>query len=558
MDAIKVKLIGLSRGGGGNLQPDKAVTPTEQEQTVRPDPGYDGLRQVTVEAIPDQYADVSGVDAGAGDVRVGKVIVGSNGEPITGTMPPQKPEEIGHATPTEQAQTVTPTAGNVFSAVEVEPIPSEYADVSSVDATAADVRTGKIIVDAQGDTVTGEMEPQKPEQSKSVVPTVISQLVTPDPGYALSWVDVGAIPSEYADVSDVTATAGTVLTGSDFVDASGTLVHGACDYDADTSDADATAGQIEAGATAYVGGAKVIGTMPIRTADVEISDLSPVAIPAGSYDGTASAKIDDAEAAKIVPANIKKDVEIFGRVGTYEGVDTLKALNENTLTEYSDSSATDIRDYLFYNNTALQSASFPNATAAGASVFNGCRGLTEIDLPNLTTMGDNVFNGCSGLTEIDLPNLTTMTGSIGIAANVTSINLPKLLATPNWGLYGLTNITRIDLPSLTDCGDNTFRTLQKLEVVTMMSVTVIRGTAFYNAKHCATIVLGADTVCTLMTSVGLPPVALLTVYIKESLYDHLGDGTSLDYKSATNWSVYDAQGKIAWAKIEGSPYEVTT
>ena len=558
MDAIKVKLIGLSRGGGGNLQPDKTATPTKQDQTVRADPGYDGLRQVTVEAIPDQYADVSGVDAGAGDVRVGKVIVGSDGETIIGTMPSQKPEEIGHATPTEQAQTVTPTAGSVFSAVEVDAIPSEYADVSGVDATAADVRTGKIIVDAQGDTVTGVMEPQKPEQVKTATPTTSPQSVTPDTGYALSRVDVGAIPSEYADVSDVTATAGTVLTGSDFVDASGTLVHGACDYDADTSDADATAGQIEAGATAYVGGAKVIGTMPVRSADVEIDSLSPVPIPAGSYDGTARAKIDDAEAAKIVPENIRKDVDIFGQVGTYEGVDTLKALNANTLTEYSDSSVTNIRDYLFCNNTALQSASFPNATTMGGNVFQDCRGLTEIDLPNLTTMGGNVFHGCSGLTEIDLPNLTTMGGLIGNATNVTSLNLPKLLATPNWGLAGLSNITRIDLPSLTDCGDNTFRNLQKLEVVTMMSVTVIRGTAFYSATRCATIVLGADTVCTLMSSSGLPPVALLTVYIKESLYNHLGDGTSLDYKSATNWSVYDAQGKIAWAKIEGSPYEVTT
>lgn len=217
-----------------------------------------------------------------------------------------------------------------------------------------------------------------------------------------------------------------------------------------------------------------------------------------------------------------------------EAEDTLKALNENTLTEYSDRSATNIRDYLFYNNTALQSATFPNATAAGASVFQGCRSLTEIDLPNLTTMGGKVFNGCSGLTEIDLPNLTTMSGDIGTAANVTSINLPKLLATPNWGLSGLTNITRIDLPSLTDCGDNTFRSLQKLEVVTMMSVTIIRGTAFLTTPKCATIVLGADTVCTLSNINGLPPRfgangAGGTLWVKRALIE--------EYKSATNWSV---------------------
>ena len=45
------------------------------------------------------------------------------------------------------------------------------------------------------------------------------------------------------------------------------------------------------------------------------------------------------------------------------------------------------------------------------------------------------------------------------------------------------------------------------------------------------------------------------IYIPKSLNDHLGDGTSNDYKNATNWSVVDAYGTITWAKIEGSYYE---
>ena len=49
-----------------------------------------------------------------------------------------------------------------------------------------------------------------------------------------------------------------------------------------------------------------------------------------------------------------------------------------------------------------------------------------------------------------------------------------------------------------------------------------------------------------------------TIYIPKALYDHLGDGTSLDYKSATNWSTYNGYGTITWAKIEGSVYESTT
>ena len=46
-----------------------------------------------------------------------------------------------------------------------------------------------------------------------------------------------------------------------------------------------------------------------------------------------------------------------------------------------------------------------------------------------------------------------------------------------------------------------------------------------------------------------------TIYIPKSLYDHLGDGTSSDYKAATNWSTYDGYGTITWKKIEDSYYE---
>ena len=46
-----------------------------------------------------------------------------------------------------------------------------------------------------------------------------------------------------------------------------------------------------------------------------------------------------------------------------------------------------------------------------------------------------------------------------------------------------------------------------------------------------------------------------TIYISKTLYEHLGDGTANDYKSASNWSTIDGYGTITWAKIEGSIYE---
>lgn len=64
----------------------KSVTPTKSQQTVTPTTGK-VLSQVSVDAIPAAYQDVTGVTAAAGDVLDGKFIVTSTGTKVEGTMP---------------------------------------------------------------------------------------------------------------------------------------------------------------------------------------------------------------------------------------------------------------------------------------------------------------------------------------------------------------------------------------------------------------------------------------------------------------------------------------
>lgn len=174
---------GVAGGGSYNLQ-SKSVTPTKSQQSVTPDSGYYGLSDVTVAAIPANYADVDPVTAGAADVLVNKVIVNSDGETVAGTMPNigavsktldttttsytvpkgyhsgsgtvKITTEEKSATPTKAAQTVTPTSGKVLSKVTVAAIPANFIDTSDADATAANILDDKTAY-VNGVKVTGTM-----------------------------------------------------------------------------------------------------------------------------------------------------------------------------------------------------------------------------------------------------------------------------------------------------------------------------------------------------------------------------------------------------------------
>lgn len=272
---------GIAGGGNYTLQA-KTVTPTKAQQAITSDEGYYGLSGVTVEAIPDTYQDVTTVTATAGDVLVGKIIVAADGTVITGTMTNQGavsqtldtstvsytvPKgyhngtgkvsvvlEEKSAIPTKAEQTVTPTTGKVLSKVTVDPIPDEYQDVSGVTAGAADVLARKYFVDSEGNLVGGTMPviggptttlntevasyiiPRGYHngegwvridlESKSATPTKSAQTISPSIGKVLSGVTVEAIPDAYQDVTKVTATPDTVLTGYKFVRSDGRLVEG--------------------------------------------------------------------------------------------------------------------------------------------------------------------------------------------------------------------------------------------------------------------------------------------------------------------------------------------
>ena len=172
----------------------KTATPTTAAQNITPTDGK-VLSQVTVNAIPAQYANVSDADAVAANILSGKIAYSydsANDEAvkITGTMankgsvtawiytntalqrykiPAGYHDGNGHVDVAHTTKTVTPTTstqiidGNIggtntpfLTSVTVNPIPAAYQDITNVDAVAGNVLAGKVFVDSTGE-VTGTM-----------------------------------------------------------------------------------------------------------------------------------------------------------------------------------------------------------------------------------------------------------------------------------------------------------------------------------------------------------------------------------------------------------------
>lgn len=200
---------GVSGGGNYNLQ-SKTVTPTKAQQPITADEGYYGLSDVTVKAIPEAYQDVTAVTATAADVLATKVIVNATGKVTTGTMP-----------------------NNGAVSKTLDSATTNYAIPAGYHSGAGSV---SIVT-----------------ETKTLTPTKQQQVVPAASGKVISSVTVAAIPGNYIDTTDATATAATILDGE----------------------------------TAYVGGVKVEGTMPNNGAAEKTLTTTETSytIPEGYHNG---------------------------------------------------------------------------------------------------------------------------------------------------------------------------------------------------------------------------------------------------------------------------------
>ena len=160
-------------------------------------------------------------------------------------------------------------------------------------------------------------------------------------------------------------------------------------------------------------------------------------------------------------------------------------------------------------------------TRASSGSFSGKSAITSVKIHNCTYLGGDVFAGGTS------------------APRISALAFPKLTS---FGEYAL----RYCKATVLDFG-STFHAsiMNRLFINASANVLIFRYDGIVPLVN-----IGQS-----MPSAFLSNGAGGTIYIPKSMYDHLGDGSALDYKAATNWVTLDGYGKTTWAQIEGSVYE---
>lgn len=194
--------------------------------------------------------------------------------------------------------------------------------------------------------------------------------------------------------------------------------------------------------------------------------------------------------------------------------------------------------------------------------------LTELEDENVTFLRDRKLSNMTELGKVSLPSAVTWTQpstySIANCSKLTLLRLfnlssiRKIISEQNtFAANGSASYPLIAVfPSLTlSNGGARLLTGSYMDAVDFgEAFNIIYGDTFYGGTFRDVILRNpnsvvaassGDAILKLTTALGN------TIYIRKALYDHLGDGSELDYKAATNWSAKER----TYACIEGSEYE---
>ena len=183
-----------------------------------------------------------------------------------------------------------------------------------------------------------------------------------------------------------------------------------------------------------------------------------------------------------------KNVEVTVAVPTSGGDgDKTAALLDGTITAYSNSELTEIREKAFY----------------------GCIKMTSVDLPNVVKLGADAFNTCKWLE---------------------TVNIPKLTAIPyQCFYYGFSLPDKLVFPVCKSVAGYVI-SYAETKILDILGGGQIESFAFYRASSFTTLILrNTETITTLQAAPSsiFADYTAVTVYVPDALLEN--------YKTATNW-----------------------
>jgi hypothetical protein len=248
------------------------------------------------------------------------------------------------------------------------------------------------------------------------------------------------------------------------------------------------------------------------------------------------------------------------------GADTMAQFLSGTLTEYSNSDVTYIREYAFYTGSygdakysSLQRVSFPNVTSISKGAFNGQTGLviTSNSFPKVTSIGDQALNLCEA-DSVTFENITTLTAQAFAGWNVKELRLPNAVTGSTRAFRTMKSCTHIYIPKVKNVLGEFFQNCSALTHICMPGLETISNTnsVFASCSSLTAFILPNANMATLAGSLTLPTNTF--VYVPANLLE--------TYTNATNWSaiadrilsIEDNAEIMQWMADNGYEYEVTT
>lgn len=372
-------------------------------------------------------------------------------------MPPET--ESVDVIPSTEKQTILPSDKKYFDKVNVEAV---TADIDS-NIVPENIKLGATILGVEGNVA-----PDKPDQTKTVVPTEEEQVVRADTGYELGECIVKPIPSQYEDVTaEVKAQNVIVDNIQNIMDGMGEDVY----Y---TGDATATASDIALGKSAYIGGGKVEGTYVAPDLTDATATANDIAQGKTAYIGEGKVTGTLVDRLQWKCDNIKSLDDEFRNYTDGDFYDLLIGLDTSKVTSMGNT---------FYYCTKLTRIPLFNTSNVTnmSGTFRYNFALKEIPLLDMSKVKSlqGTFEQCLQITAIPQFNTSNVT-----YMGTTFLNCPKLKICPAlntekvenimWLFYGCNELETVTLLNLISCtyASDPFNNCYALKNLTLKNIKI--------------------------------------------------------------------------------------